>query len=279
METTFLSRWQEEGTDNPEVGRQELPVSTSSRRRKNTRQRRDKGQRLIKPRDLVVLVWIAQQYAARLDQVQALLSRMPGRGGKRPSPSGLTLSAVLQVVDRWVALGLVEYRRIYDGEPGWVWLTPHGLSILQLPYARLTPKASTFPHLYHINRVRLELERRYPEYRWVSERTLRAAQPRRDEGAVIPHLPDACVYTPKLVAVEVERSPKSPRELDEVFTQLLIAGMPQGEGEAPLVCNTIWYFVSSRTRTSIEQAHSRLPESERPRIKVLSLETLRPFEA
>src|SRR5205809_1856385 len=72
------------------------------------KERRDKGSRLIKPRDLVVLLWIAQQYAARLDQVQELLSRMPGRGGKKISTTGLTLSAVLQVVDRWVALGLVE---------------------------------------------------------------------------------------------------------------------------------------------------------------------------
>src|SRR2546421_996541 len=185
--------------------------AAASKRLKHSRKaRRDKGKKLIKPRDLVVLLWIAQQYAARLDHVQELLSRMPGRGGRQVSPSGLTLSAVLKVVDRWVTLGLVEYRRIYDGEPGWVWLTPHGLSVLQLPYARLAPKASTFPHLYHINRVRLELERRHPEYRWVGERTLRAAQPRRDEGAAVPHTPDARGYTPKLVTVEGERSPKSP---------------------------------------------------------------------
>lgn len=279
METIFLNRSGEEDAGTPQANSQQPHAGTARRRRSNTRERRDKGRKLIKPRDLVVLVWVAQQYAARLDQVQALLSRMPGRGGRRPSPTGLTLSAVLQVVDRWVALGLVEYKRIYDGEPGWVWLTPHGLSILQLPYARLSPKASTFPHLYHINRVRLELEGRHPEYRWVSERTLRAAQPRRDEGAVVPHMPDACVYTPKLVTVEVERSPKPPRELDEIFTQLLIAGVPQAGREAPLVSTTVWYFVSSRTRTSIEEARNRLPESERPRVKILSLETLRPFEA
>jgi hypothetical protein len=46
------------------------------------KERRDKGKKLIKPRDLVVLLWIAQQYAARLDHVQELLSRMPGRGGR-----------------------------------------------------------------------------------------------------------------------------------------------------------------------------------------------------
>ncbi len=111
---------------------------------KARKERRDKGKKLIKQRDLVVLLWIAQQYAARLDHVQKLLSRMPGRGGKQVSPTGLTLSAVLQVVDRWVALGLVQYRRIYEGEPGWIWVTPYGLGLLQLAYARHTPGVSTW---------------------------------------------------------------------------------------------------------------------------------------
>src|SRR5229473_3922771 len=88
-------------------------TAAKKRPKRPRKERRDKGTRLIKPRDLVVLLWIAQQYAARLDHVQVLLSRMPGRGGKQVSQSGLTLSAVLQVIDRWVTLGLVQYRRIY----------------------------------------------------------------------------------------------------------------------------------------------------------------------
>jgi hypothetical protein len=36
------------------------------------KERRDKGKRLIKARYLVVLLWIAQQYAARLDHIQEL---------------------------------------------------------------------------------------------------------------------------------------------------------------------------------------------------------------
>ena len=74
-----------------------------------------------------MLTWIAQQYAARLDQVRALLNRAPGRGGKALSPGGLTLSAVLQVVGRWVDLGLVSYERVYQREPGWIYLTALGL--------------------------------------------------------------------------------------------------------------------------------------------------------
>src|SRR6266446_4372080 len=149
-------------------------VAARKRTKRPRKERRDKGKRLIKRRDLIVLLWIAQQYGARLDQVQALLSRMPGRGGKPVSPSGLTLSAVLQVVDRWVTLGLAQYQRIYDGEPGYVSVTPDGLKMLHLPYARRTPAESTLQHLHYINRVRLELERRHPDFHWVSERMLRA---------------------------------------------------------------------------------------------------------
>src|SRR6266699_1709328 len=179
------------------TSQQETPETSTAppkkRSRKNSRERRDKGKKLLKRRDRVVLPWIAEQYAARVDQVQELLSRMPGRGGKPVSATGLTMSAVLQVVDRWVTLGLVEYRRIYEGEPGWIHLTSSGLRTLHLPYTMLTPAESTLPHLYHINRVRLDMERRHPDFRWISERTLRAGQPRREESSVLPHLPDAQV--------------------------------------------------------------------------------------
>lgn len=253
--------------------------SNNKRTRQNTKERRDKGKKLIKRRDRVVLSWIAEQYAARLDQVQALLSRMPGKGGRPISPAGLTLSAVLQVVGRWVTLGLVEYRRIYEGEPGWIHLTSHGLRALQLPYAMLTPAESTLPHLYHINRVRLDMERRHPDFRWTSERTLRAAQPRREEGSVLPHLPDAQVRTPKLVGVEVERSPKSDRELDAILTELLITGSPAPGSGDPLLYTTVWYFVRRETRSSVEQARDRLPPDCQPRVKVLSLDTLTEFSS
>lgn len=259
---------------------QKAPGTSSSfpqKSRRNSKERRDKGKKLIKRRDRVVLPWIAEQYAAGIDQVQELLSRMPGRGGKPVSETGLTMSAVLQVVDRWVTLGLVEYRRIYEGEPGWIHLTSSGLRTLHLPYTMLTPAESTLPHLYHINRVRLDMERRHPDFRWTSERTLRAAQSRREEGSVVPHLPDAQVRTPKLVAVEVERSPKSDNELDEILTELLITGSPPPGGGEPLLYTTVWYFVRPETRTSIEKARDRLPHDCQLRVKVLSLETLTEF--
>jgi len=252
----------------------ETSAPLKKKRRKNSKERRDKGTKLIKRRDRVVLPWVAEQYAARLDQVQELLSRLPGRSSRPVSPTGLTMSAVLQVIDRWVELKLVEYRRIYEGEPGWVHVTSFGLRTLHLPYTMLTPAESTLPHLYHINCVRLDMERRHPDFRWTSERTLRASQPRREEGSVVPHLPDAQVRTPKLVAAEIERSPKTDKELDTILTELLITGSPSPTGGDPLLYTTVWYFVRSETRASVEQARDRLPPDCFSRVKVLSLDTL-----
>ena len=260
-------------------GAAHLPPTLPKRKRTNSKVRRDKGKKRVERRDRVVLPWIAEQYTAGIDQVRELLSRMPGRGGRPVSPAGLTMSAVLQVVDRWVTLGLVEYRRIYEGEPGWIHLISSGLRTLHLPYTMLTPAESTLPHLYHINRVRLDMERRHPDFRWISERTLRAGQPRREEGSVVPPLPDAQVRTPKLVAVEVERSPKLDRELDEILTELLITGSPSPGGDEPILYTTVWYFVRPQTRSSIEKARDRLPPGCQPRVKVLSLETLTEFPA
>jgi hypothetical protein len=280
METALMlnDESQQKGHQVAPADQRQAGSAPRKRTRINSKPRRDKGKKLLTARDRIVLLWIAQQYVARLDQVQQLLSRLPGKGGRPVSPTGLTLSAVLQVVARWVELGLVIYERGDADEPGWVHLTALGLRKLGLPYAPLTPAASSYQHLFYINRVRLELERRHPTYQWTSERTLRAALPRRAEGVSVPHLPDAQVWTPKLVAVEVERSPKSPGELDAILTELLIVGVPAESGEAPLLSTTIWYFVRSNTRASIEAARSRLPEAYRTRVKIYSLETLRPFE-
>ena len=106
---------------------------------------------------------------------------------------------------------------------------------------------------------------------------LRAAQPRREEGSLVPHLPDARVRAPKLIALEVERSPKSSGELDDILTGLLASGTQAGDGEGPLVYTTVWYFVTEHTRRYVLEARDRLPTELQARVKVYSLETLAPL--
>jgi hypothetical protein len=138
-------------------------------------------------------------------------------------------------------------------------VTPYGIKLLHLPFARHTPAESTLPHLHHINRVRLEVERRHPDYQWVSERMLRTARPRREEGSLVLHLPDAQVRAPKLIALEVERSPKSCNELDDILTELLVTGTSATDAEHSLMYTTIWYFVTEHThRVVVARKESRI---------------------
>lgn len=200
-----------------------------------------------------------------------------------PGPDGVTNSGVLQVISRWERdPQWAEYKRIYAHVPGWVWVTPYFIDFLHgaglLPkYGRHVLRESTLEHSYWINCIRLDVERRHPEYRWISERSLRAQQGRREEGEKIGHIPDAQIWVApdKAVAVEVELSPKSDSEIDDVFSELLI-----GDG-ASFVYGAIWYFVSDTTSTNgqahrvVESAKQRLQEPLRSKIQIIDLERLK----
>jgi hypothetical protein len=258
------------------VWRMLVVIQVSVERRK----RRDKGTRLMTPRDRWVLRWIADQYAVRIDHVRQLLSRDPctRNPAKVPGPGGVTLSNVLRVVGRWSREPeWAEYRRIYADTPGWVVATPYGMQLVSLPYSRHTLKESTLEHLHWINCVRLDVEKRHPEYQWISERRIRSESrqfPGRDEEiGSIGHIPDARIWTgQRSIAVEVELSPKREQELDDIFQALLFGN------EAQPAHQTVWYFVGSATsvntqaQRAVEGARLRLPDEQRNRIQIIELE-------
>src|SRR5260370_312943 len=63
-------------------------------------------------RDLQTLAWVGEQYAVRLDQLEALLGR-----GQRTAQ---------RMAARLRAAGLTRVRPLFAGEPAWLWLTPAG---------------------------------------------------------------------------------------------------------------------------------------------------------
>ena len=75
----------------------------------------------------------------------------------------------------------------------------------------------------------------------------------------------------------MERSPKSPKELDGILSELLMTGTLTAGAEHPLIYTTVWYFVTEHTRRGVEEARDRLPADLQARVKVYSLETLAPL--
>ncbi len=211
--------------------------------------RRDSGPR-VTDRDFVALCWIAQQYAAQLDQLQILLARLLDAKAyaKKPKTEGvITLKRALAVVRRWTRLGLVAYRWFLAEEPPWVWVNPEGLRLVAEEVGVLRPfepSPGALDHLYHCNEARLYIEKRRRDITWTSERQMRSEQPRIERGAKLPHTPDAVVAAEgQQIAVEVELAAKSHARLDKVLRELASRSE----------YGTIWYFCSERSKHVVER--------------------------
>jgi len=253
-----------------------MQQSGEAPRIRQRRERRDKGIRLCTPRDRRVLRWIAEQDAVRFDHVQQLLSRDPRLRtcARVPGPAGVSASNVGQVINRWERQPTwAEYRRIYTDEPGWITVAPSGLQMLSLPYTYHTLSEKTLEHMHAINCIRLDIERRHPDYRWTSERVLRTTLSPK-EGTPTKHLPDGQIWRAEgqVIAVEVELNPKDEEEIDHHLHELLF-----GDEGTPAY-QTVWYFVSQaapanvQARRVVENARQRLPEEVRPRVQMMRLD-------
>ncbi len=121
-------------------------------------------------RDLLVLRWLCEQYAARLDHLEVLTGRCKGQ-----------VEALLRPMRTF---GFVRMWRIVVGEPTWVLPTDAGLRRCELPYEEMTPRSTNLPHLAAVNEVRLHVQMHVPESVWVSRRELMHG---RHKGVCVPH--------------------------------------------------------------------------------------------
>jgi hypothetical protein len=156
----------------------------------------------LSERQLRVLRWCGEQYAAPMSTVAALLS---GDGLAGPSA---------EVVARRVAVAL-ERPGYADRRPvlGAAWLVPTraGLRAAGLPYRVWNPDDHEWSakHIDACGRLRLHLAACYPEASWESDRAIRArwhgqgARVRLADGGL--HWPDGSA-----VGVELERYVKRP---------------------------------------------------------------------
>lgn len=229
-----------------------MALSSVKRERKLTRS--DKGNVLVTDRDWRVLLWIGEQYAARLDQVQEQLGQEAGRGAKIEGQ--ISQNAARLVVARWKRLGLADYKKILASDPGWIWLTAKGIHELGLSFKFYTPSLARLEHLYAVNRIRIYLEKEHPDAVWYSEREYRADMV-YEKGVSFPHIPDGILETEKGdVAIEVELTLKKPAELRAILQEL--AGS----------YHEVWYFANKDICTALDAARKKLSPDLGKRISI-----------
>jgi hypothetical protein len=135
----------------------------------------------LTPRDRACLIWIALQYAIRLDQLQRLLYRHTpeqDRHKLKPGTDHLSLDRTYELINKWLEMDLIEKKIILHGDKLWIWSTRAGLRTVQLAFNfNGAPSSIRLPHLYSINQVRLAVEAKRPHDIWKSERQIRKEIP------------------------------------------------------------------------------------------------------
>lgn len=225
----------------------------------STRVRHDRGPRLT-PRDIACLLWIARQYAIRLDQLQRLLLRYTpeqDRHKLRPDTDRLSLERTYDTLERWRALGLIEQDNILHADKLWIWLSRMGLREIGVAfnYGSGKPASVRVPHLYYVNQVRLAVEEKRSQDTWKSEREIRREHGRSDKGEQQPHMPDALLYamSGKITAIEVERRLKNEDILEETLRTLAVD------------YRSVWYFTSRSAKKKIDtMLETFTPEMRKP---------------
>ncbi len=211
---------------------------------KRRKTRSDKGQVFFRDRDLHVLHWIVEQYAARFDQVRYLLGLEAGRGARVEGEIGA--SAARQVIARWQRAGWIIQKKVFAEEPPWLWPTARLLRLLELPYKAYEPSCVRLEHIFATNEVRLSIEDVWPQYQWISERRMRAEFP-YEKGASLPHIPDGKLITDRgIVIIEIELTVKRPANL-----LIIVEGLANSY-------HNVWYFATNETRPALEAAHEKL---------------------
>ena len=224
--------------------------------------RSDAGIVQLTERDQYILTWIAEQYAIRFDQLQRLLGRHAK--GTTKTPELLSVSGVRKAVDRWKRAELIdEPRKVSYQQPRYVWVSRQGLSTVALPYPYYEPRPAFLASVYHANNLRLQFESVYPDIRWISRRTLRAAFPLNQPAAQQPHQPTAELdMQDAIFALEVELTKRPRTELHRIYTELA--------NRYPRV----WLYVHPQVATQTLTALVELDAQLRHRITPYNLTTL-----
>ncbi len=118
----------------------------------------------LTPRDIDVLRWTCEQYAANLEHVQAM--------------AGCSEQTARLTIGRLRDAHLITTQHFLVGEPTWLLPTFSGLTAAGLHGTPWNPAISRLAQLAAINRVRLSVEAQRPEALWIGNRQLRNEHPK-----------------------------------------------------------------------------------------------------
>lgn len=233
------------------------------KKRHHKKTRSDKGEIRATPRDIACILWIAEMYAARSDQIRRLLSRYPDPNHPPIGPL-VSESVTREQIARWVRAGWVVYKRVLAAGPGWAYVTKKGLHLVDRDGVFLAkpPSPKRLNHIFAVNQVRLWMDVQ-KDNNWRSERILRAElELKRGESSG--SIPDALVF-PKGIrtAVEVQISELKAVEWKKKLTGLIYSWTSDYQRRYPW----IWFYVSSEELEEAgEVAVEELADDEQKRI-------------
>jgi hypothetical protein len=241
--------------------------------KKERKQRSDKGLIMATRRDIYCIAWIADQYAARVDQIRRLLSRFPD--ARKPFKNGELMgeSTAKDLVARWQRAGWIECRRVLADMPAWAWCTKKGLALVGRDdlYTAREPASTRLGHIYAVNEIRMWMDYEHP---WKSERRYRAEELKKltKKGDDLGPIPDAVLIVDgDSIAVEVEISAKKPADVEEKLIRLVRRSDYSPKGMYAPVFPGIWFYVpNEKLKKLIESACEEvLTKEEQERVSVV----------
>ena len=258
--------------ERPDEGKKPKGSGGQGEGKKQRKTRSDKGEVEATDRDLYCMEWIADQYAARFDQIQKLLSRVPDP--KKPYQGEMLAETTTKdLIDRWRRAGWIEYRRVLAADRGFAWVTRRGLQLVELDglYTAKEPAAIRLNHIYAINQVRLWMDG--AGYQWTSEREYIASlKKKKKKDEKVGPIPDAVVFNEKLgkkAALEIELTAKKPATMFLKVARLVREIQFDAEvGNYAPVFPLIWFYVpNEQIKKLVEGAVADLRDKgERERV-------------
>ncbi|HEY1622514.1 MAG TPA: hypothetical protein VGG16_01820 [Streptosporangiaceae bacterium] len=168
---------------------------------------------------------------------------------------GVPVSRAGRIVGRWCDLGWAAAGRLGDG-PGWCWLLPAGMRLIDSPYRSAPPNPALLAHSRAVLAARLRFSASEPSARWRPERDL-AGPAHVADGEL--YWPDGGRFDGQVWAIEVELTPKSLGRTVQIIHDLL---------RNPAGYAAVVYLVSPAARSVVFRAVDALPRDQRARVSV-----------